>query len=345
MTRQIPNQPQSAMANECRHQCFHGSSTTHRESTNGSQTTKERVVFRAPSVPAATHGHHLPTSTHRTSFMIDDILQPTPNTRSSRTISSSSGLTEDGSYCSTFNEESTRRSDSPRSLFSEDAGREGSPEGSDSDTERPSSQGSNSSSSPSKTKKRRPRALFSHAQVFELERRFAVQKYLTAHEREQLASMLHLTETQVKIWFQNRRYKNKRQQIEQQRLSPKACKDMTKSLLHPSVKSPPTTFPIATLGPVHLGLSSPQPRSVLPTSQHQPVYSISGSEYFRYPSVPAALMRPSVTALPNSLYYPHTSVSSTLRPFAPLTPATFSPYHPLPQALKVPAAGDSYAHA
>ena len=49
-------------------------------------------------------------------------------------------------------------------------------------------------------KKRRPRALFSHGQVYELERRFAVQKYLTAHEREQLAGLLRLTETQVKIW-------------------------------------------------------------------------------------------------------------------------------------------------
>ena len=60
-------------------------------------------------------------------------------------------------------------------------------------------------------RKRRPRALFSHAQVFELERRFNVQRYLTAHEREVLASALHLTERQVKIWFQNRRYKSKRQ--------------------------------------------------------------------------------------------------------------------------------------
>lgn len=176
--------------------------------------------------------------------------------------------------------------------------------------------------------------------MFELERRFAIQKYLTAHEREQLASMLHLTETQVKIWFQNRRYKNKKQ-IEQQRLSPKACKDMAKSLLLPSVKSPPTTFPIATI-PVHIGLSSPQARSVLPTTQHQPVYSISGSDYFRYP--PAALIRPSITTLPSSLYYPH-NTASAIRPFAPLTAATFSPYQPLPQAIKVPSATESYAHA
>ncbi|XP_066247882.1 homeobox protein Nkx-2.3-like [Euwallacea similis] len=62
--------------------------------------------------------------------------------------------------------------------------------------------------------KRKPRVLFSQAQVHELEQRFKVQKYLTAPEREQMAQGLKLTPTQVKIWFQNRRYKNKRQTIE-----------------------------------------------------------------------------------------------------------------------------------
>ncbi|CAN8031099.1 unnamed protein product [Ixodes persulcatus] len=49
------------------------------------------------------------------------------------------------------------------------------------------------------------------AQVYELERRFKQQKYLSAPEREHLASLIHLTPTQVKIWFQNHRYKCKRQ--------------------------------------------------------------------------------------------------------------------------------------
>lgn len=44
-----------------------------------------------------------------------------------------------------------------------------------------------------------------------MERRFKQQRYLSAPEREHLANALKLTSTQVKIWFQNRRYKNKRQ--------------------------------------------------------------------------------------------------------------------------------------
>uniref|UniRef100_A0A8C7ZPE2 NK2 transcription factor related 7 n=1 Tax=Oryzias sinensis TaxID=183150 RepID=A0A8C7ZPE2_9TELE len=58
---------------------------------------------------------------------------------------------------------------------------------------------------------RKPRVLFSQSQVSELERRFRQQRYLSAPEREHLAHVLKLTSTQVKIWFQNRRYKCKRQ--------------------------------------------------------------------------------------------------------------------------------------
>ncbi|GIY15492.1 homeobox protein XENK-2 [Caerostris extrusa] len=59
-------------------------------------------------------------------------------------------------------------------------------------------------------KKRKRRVLFSKAQTFELERRFRQQRYLSAPEREHLASIIRLTPTQVKIWFQNHRYKCKR---------------------------------------------------------------------------------------------------------------------------------------
>uniref|UniRef100_A0A7N5ZYT7 Homeobox domain-containing protein n=1 Tax=Anabas testudineus TaxID=64144 RepID=A0A7N5ZYT7_ANATE len=62
-------------------------------------------------------------------------------------------------------------------------------------------------------KEKRSRAAFSHAQVYELERRFNAQRYLSGPERADLAEALKLTETQVKIWFQNRRYKTKRRQM------------------------------------------------------------------------------------------------------------------------------------
>lgn len=62
------------------------------------------------------------------------------------------------------------------------------------------------------TKTRRPRrpwtrAVFSNLQRKGLEKRFQVQKYLTKTDRHQLASMLGLSDNQVKVWFQNRRMK------------------------------------------------------------------------------------------------------------------------------------------
>ncbi|XP_037076649.1 homeobox protein Nkx-2.8-like, partial [Pollicipes pollicipes] len=64
-------------------------------------------------------------------------------------------------------------------------------------------------------RKRKRRVLFSKLQTHELERRFRQQRYLSAPEREHLASLIELTPTQVKIWFQNHRYKTKRATQEQ----------------------------------------------------------------------------------------------------------------------------------
>ncbi|CAI9582911.1 unnamed protein product [Staurois parvus] len=70
-----------------------------------------------------------------------------------------------------------------------------------------------------KSGKKRTRAAFSHAQVYELERRFSLQRYLSGPERADLAAALKLTETQIKIWFQNRRYKTKRKLMAKQQAS------------------------------------------------------------------------------------------------------------------------------
>jgi hypothetical protein len=66
--------------------------------------------------------------------------------------------------------------------------------------------------------KKKRRVLFAKAQIYELERRFRQQRYLTAAEREQLARTISLTPTQVKIWFQNHRYKQKKQVSEKEQM-------------------------------------------------------------------------------------------------------------------------------
>uniref|UniRef100_A0A3Q1HAU7 Homeobox domain-containing protein n=1 Tax=Anabas testudineus TaxID=64144 RepID=A0A3Q1HAU7_ANATE len=65
-----------------------------------------------------------------------------------------------------------------------------------------------------KSRGRKRRVLFSKAQTYELERRFRQQRYLSAPEREHLAGLIRLTPNQVKIWFQNHRYKMKRARAE-----------------------------------------------------------------------------------------------------------------------------------
>uniref|UniRef100_S4RUW0 Homeobox domain-containing protein n=1 Tax=Petromyzon marinus TaxID=7757 RepID=S4RUW0_PETMA len=49
-----------------------------------------------------------------------------------------------------------------------------------------------------------------------LEKEFAREQYMVGTERYFLASSLHLTEAQVKVWFQNRRIKWRKQSFEQQ---------------------------------------------------------------------------------------------------------------------------------
>ena len=70
------------------------------------------------------------------------------------------------------------------------------------------------SSTGGQKRKKRHRTAFTPTQLLGLENAFEQNQYSVGEERKQLASFLGLSETQIKVWFQNRRTKWKRIQKE-----------------------------------------------------------------------------------------------------------------------------------
>ena len=60
---------------------------------------------------------------------------------------------------------------------------------------------------------KRARTIFTTEQLERMEREFHKQQYVVGHERMYLANALNLTEAQVKVWFQNRRIKWRKQHM------------------------------------------------------------------------------------------------------------------------------------
>uniref|UniRef100_H2Z671 Homeobox domain-containing protein n=1 Tax=Ciona savignyi TaxID=51511 RepID=H2Z671_CIOSA len=80
----------------------------------------------------------------------------------------------------------------------------------DSDTEVSSAQNGDAGGRVKGKKARKPRTIYTSYQLQQLVRRFQRTQYLALPERAELAASLGVTQTQIKIWFQNRRSKYKK---------------------------------------------------------------------------------------------------------------------------------------
>ncbi|XP_035727758.1 homeobox protein ceh-30-like [Vespa mandarinia] len=138
-------------------------------------------------------------------------------------------------------------------------------------------------------RKKRPRTAFTAAQIKSLEAEFERNKYLSVAKRLQLSKTLKLTETQIKIWFQNRRTKWKRKYtndvelLAQQYYSslgipaprPIFVGDRLWFFNYPTQSQPGATFFPQHLTPLPLPPALPivQPLpSNLPTGQQSPIF-------------------------------------------------------------------------
>ncbi|XP_037790059.1 segmentation protein even-skipped-like, partial [Penaeus monodon] len=179
---------------------------------------------------------------------------------------------------------------------------------------------------------RRYRTAFTREQIARLEKEFLRENYVSRPRRCELAQELGLSEATIKVWFQNRRMKDKRQRMAVS--WPYADPALTAYLLHAAAASgayppylPAASMPSAPWTPTGVSAGSPMPYTAPHLAYPTPTTPSSLARFAPYPRPQPPMLSPPYS-LPADA--PHHPLSPHPPPPSSHHPPPFPPHPPPP---------------